>query len=124
VSKIRFELLSVEKPGGQRFGSNVERLFLGDVMPFHENRTGRRSCLEFSECKHPEFPNDKTLGNCIDFLSDTGWVVPPLKKGASSHELIMKFSQAITLRSDEFFGLDIDLGGGSPGLGVLSRIRV
>ena len=124
IRKIRFELLPSKELGSQRLGSAGKRLLLFDVKPIREDRTGKRSYLQFSKCERLKFPDDDTLESCIDYLSDTGWVVPPLSKGASSHELIMQFGQAITFSSVQFFALEVDLGGGGPEFGILSRIRV
>jgi hypothetical protein len=117
-------LLAKEAGGGPGFGSATKRVLLFEVKPFREGRTGKRTYLEFSECKCLEFPRDDTLVNCIDYLNETGWVVPPLQNGGSSHALIMQFEHPVTLSRDQFLALEVDLGGGAPEFGLLSRIRV
>jgi hypothetical protein len=76
------------------------------------------------QCEHLLLPNDDSLENCIDHLRGTGWLVPPLPKGADSHVLIMKFEKAITINCNQVFALEVDLGGGTPDVKFFVRSQL
>lgn len=68
-------------------------------------------------------PSDDTTVNCIDYLSDTGWKVPPLPLNATAHELVLQFEKPISLRADQRLTFTVDSGSAKE-LAVLNCIRV
>ncbi len=117
IQTMRLELLP---SSNTRAGSNV---MLFDVKPHLEDSNGKITHLEFADCKVAGNSDDDSAANCIDFLSDTGWKVPGFSGLDSSHQLVFKLAEPIVVDDGDMFGITIDAGG-SPELGVLTRVRV
>ena len=122
VEEIRLEILPVDSPTGPQFGRGGDELMLFDVKPSIENTTGKFTSLDFASCTYLQNPSDDTTVNCIDYLSDTGWKVPPLPADETAHELVLRFEKPIALRADQRLTLTVDSGGAKE-LAVLNRIR-
>lgn len=123
VDKIQLELLPAKAAVDGRLGPQAKRLMLFDVKPYLGNRKGGLKPTQFAECTHLENPRDESTANAIDFLTDTGWTVPPLADGAAAHHLILRFGQPLEITPRQSLALTID-SGGSPELDVVSRVRV
>ena len=99
------------------------RLVLFDVKPHLESIENGTTRLEFHRCRFLGNESDETAANCIDFLSDTGWMVPDFAGQDASHQLVLELRKPVTVRRDSMFAITIDAGG-APDLKQLSRIRV
>jgi beta-lactamase regulating signal transducer with metallopeptidase domain len=122
VEEIRLELLPVDSPSGPKFGRGGDKMVLFDVKPSIEDQSGKSSGIDFDDCTYLQNPSDETTANCIDYLSDTGWEVPSLSADATSHALVLRFANPITLRADQLLNLTVDSGGADE-FAVLNRIR-
>lgn len=122
VQEIRLEILPVDSPAGPQFGRGGEELMLFDVKPGIEDQTGKFTSLDFASCTYLQNPSDDTTVNCIDYLSDTGWKVPPLSLNATAHELVLRFEKPISLRADQRLTFTVDSGSAKVVFRVALRI--
>ena len=123
VEEVRLEILPVDSPTGQQFGRGGKELMLFDVKPGIKDQTGKFTRLDFASCTYLQNPSDDKTVNCIDYLSDTGWKVPPLLADETAHELVLRFEKPIAMRADQRLTLTVDSGGAKE-LAILNRIRV
>ena len=122
VDELRLELLPVDSPSGPQLGRGGEELILSEVTARLEKQTGKPTIHEFSSCISLLNPEDELTIHCIDFLSDTGWIVPALPADAEAHSLVLRFDEPVTLQPDERLVLSVD-SGGTQKFAVLNRIR-
>ena len=122
LDELRLELLPIDSPAGQKFGRGGEKLILSEVTARLEKQTGKPRIHEFSSCISLLNPEDDLTIHCIDFLSDTGWIVPALPADAEAHSLVLRFDEPVTLQPDERLVLSVDSGGAQK-FAVLNRIR-
>ena len=119
IKRVRLEVLPPANP--QPRGD--KKLMLFDVKPHLENNEQETTPLEFQQCRFLGNEDDDTAGHCIDFVSDTGWTVPPFADRKTGHELVLEFDKAVAVRGGDMFALTID-SGGADDLLTLSRVRV
>ena len=122
VDEVRLELLPVDSPSGPQLGRGGEELILSEVTARLEKQTGKPTIHEFSSCISLLNPEDDLTIHCIDFLSDTGWIVPALPADAEAHSLVLRLDEPVTLQPDERLVLTVDSGGAQKSA-VLNRIR-
>jgi hypothetical protein len=122
VDEVRLELFPVDSPSGPQLGRGGEELILSEVTARLEKQTGKPTIHEFSSCISLLNPEDDLTIHCIDFLSDTGWIVPALPADAEAHSLVLRFDEPVTLQPDERLVLTVDSGGGQKSA-VFNRIR-
>jgi hypothetical protein len=122
VDEVRLELFPVDSPSGPQLGRGGEELILSEVTARLEKQTGKPTIHEFSSCISLLNPEDDLTIHCIDFLSDTGWIVPALPADAEAHSLVLRFDEPVTLQPDERLVLTVDSGGAQKSA-VFNRIR-
>ncbi|MFO1003062.1 MAG: M56 family metallopeptidase [Planctomycetaceae bacterium] len=122
VDEVRLELFPVDSPSGPQLGRGGEELILSEVTARLEKQTGKPTIHEFSSCISLLNPEEDLTIHCIDFLSDTGWIVPALPADAEAHSLVLRFDEPVTLQPDERLVLSVDSGGAQK-FAVLNRIR-
>lgn len=122
VDELRLELLPVDPPSGSQLGRGGEELILSEVTARLEKQTGKPTIHAFSSCISLLNPEDDLTIHCIDFLSDTGWIVPALPADAEAHSLVLRFDEPVTLQPDERLVLTVDSGGAQKSA-VFNRIR-
>ena len=123
MQEIRVELLPSPSSTASNRPSQRKQIVLFDVKPQFENRFGQMELSHFSSCDYLGNRDDESTTNCIDNLTDTGWMVPAFTRTFQSHQLVFRFAEPKELVGEHRMALTLD-SGGSPELDVLSRLRV
>ena len=119
IKRVLLEVLPSTRP----HANGDQRLVLFEIKPHLERVEGRTTQLEFRSCRYLGNEADETAANCIDFLSDTGWIVPDFAGTGAGHQLVLELREPATVQRNNMFAITID-SGGAPDLKQLSRIRV
>lgn len=105
IEKMQLEWMPLQDPKAY----SEKELILFDVKPHLKHHSGDFTQLEFKNCTFLGNPDDSTIANCIDFLTDTGWKIPAFEEQQLPHVLVMQLSKPVTISSHQEFGITMDL---------------
>ncbi len=124
IDSVRLEVLPDLRFADRRLGRIAGReLMLFEFKPHVLSADGKLRSLEWKECRSLQDAEDDTVVHLIDYATDTGWKVPPLKAGQTAHELVFQMKEPLVLKPGDALLVDVD-SGGSESLDTLARFRV